>query len=273
MQRTKKEYLCKKNQMRKLLVIAVSIFTLVACTSKTETTEPKEENPTQISQEQTNPSQEAGCVNDSTGKGLKVLLINGSPRKNGNTYLALMEAAKQLEQNGIASELLQIGTEPAQGCIACNHCKKTGHCVFENELYNRAYNLMSECDGIIVGSPTYYGQPNGTLLCLIQRLCYSASNLMQNKPAAAVAVCRRGGATAVYQTLLMPFQMLNMPIVTSQYWNIVYGRDEGEAALDEEGLQTMRTMANNMAWMLKKIHNDTETPIREKEHKVTNFIK
>lgn len=259
--------------MRKLLVIAVSIFTLVACTSKTETTEPKEENPTQISQEQNKPSQEAGCIKDSTGKGLKVLLINGSPRKNGNTYLALMEAAKQLEQNGIASELLQIGTEPAQGCIACNHCKKTGRCVFEDELYNRAYNLMSECDAIIVGSPTYYGQPNGTLLCLIQRLCYSASNLMQNKPAAAVAVCRRGGATAVYQTLLMPFQMLNMPIVTSQYWNIVYGRDEGETAFDEEGLQTMRTMANNMAWMLKKIHNDTETPIREKEHKVTNFIK
>ena len=259
--------------MRKLLVIVVSIFTLVACTSKTETSEPKEENPTQISQEQNKPSQEAGCIKDSTGKGLKVLLINGSPRKNGNTYLALMEAAKQLEQNGIASELLQIGTEPAQGCIACNHCKKTGRCVFEDDLYNRAYNLMSECDGIIVGSPTYYGQPNGTLLCLIQRLCYSASNLMQNKPAAAVAVCRRGGATAVYQTLLMPFQMLNMPIVTSQYWNIVYGRDEGDAALDEEGLQTMRTMANNMAWMLKKIHNDTETPIREKEHKVTNFIK
>ena len=259
--------------MRKLLVIAVSVFTLFACTSKTETTEPKEENTTQIAQEQINLSQEAANHNDTTVKGLKVLLINGSPRKEGNTYLALTEAAKQLEQNGIAAEILQIGTEPTHGCIACNHCKKTGHCIFDDDLYNRAYNLMSECDAIIVGSPTYYGQPNGTLLCLIQRLCYSASSIMQNKPAAAVAVCRRGGATAVYQTLLMPFQMLNMPIVTSQYWNIVYGRDEGEAALDAEGLQTMRTMANNMAWMLKKIHNDPETPLREKEHQVTNFIK
>lgn len=258
--------------MRKLLVIAVAAITLVACTSKTETPEPKGENTMQTTQEQDKQSQEA-TLTDTTGKGLKVLLINGSPRREGNTYLALMETAKQLKQNGIESELLQIGTEPTRGCIACNHCKKTGRCVFEDDLYNRAYNLMSECDGIIVGSPTYYGQPNGTLLCLVQRLCYSASNLMQNKPAAAVAVCRRGGATAVYQTLLMPFQMLNMPIVTSQYWNIVYGCDEGEAALDEEGLQTMRTMANNMAWMLKKIHNDPETPIREKEHKVTNFIK
>lgn len=259
--------------MKKLLVIAVAAITLVACTSETETSESREENSAQITQEQNNLPQEIASLTDTIGKGLKVLLINGSPRKNGNTYLALMEAAKQLKQNGIASELLQIGSGPAQGCIACNHCKKTGRCVFEDDLYNRAYNLMSECDGIIVGSPTYYGQPNGTLLCLVQRLCYSASNLMQNKPAAAVAVCRRGGATAVYQTLLMPFQMLNMPIVTSQYWNIVYGRDEGEAALDEEGLQTMRTMANNMAWMLKKIHNDPEAPIREKEHKVTNFIK
>ncbi len=215
-----------------------------------------------------------GCLKDSTGRQLKVLLINGSPRKEGNTYLALMEAARQLEKHGIATELLQIGTQPMRGCIACNHCKKTGRCAFDDDLCNRAIDLMAECDAIIVGSPTYYGQPNGTLLSLVQRMCYAAPHLMQNKPAAAVAVCRRGGASAVYQTLLMPFQMLNMPIVTSQYWNIVYGRDEGEAALDAEGLQTMRTMANNMAWMLQMIHDENAgCPQREEERKVTNFIK
>lgn len=199
-----------------------------------------------------------------TLKDMKVLLINGSPRQKGNTHLALSEAAKQLEKNGIATELVEIGAKAIHGCIACNRCKETGRCIFDDDLCNRVIDLMADCDGIIVGSPVYYGQPNGTVLSLVQRLCYAASNVMQNKPAAAVAVCRRGGASAVYQTLLMPFQMLNMPVVTSQYWNIIYGRAEGEAALDTEGLQTMRTMADNMAWMLKKIHTgNTNYPERE----------
>ena len=199
-----------------------------------------------------------------TLKDMKVLLINGSPRQKGNTHLALSEAAKQLEKNGIATELVEIGAKAIHGCIACNRCKETGRCIFDDDLCNRVIDLMADCDGIIVGSPVYYGQPNGTVLSLVQRLCYAASNVMQNKPAAAVAVCRRGGASAVYQTLLMPFQMLNMPVVTSQYWNIIYGRAVGEAALDTEGLQTMRTMADNMAWMLKKIHTgNTNYPERE----------
>ena len=158
---------------------------------------------------------------------MKVLLINGSPRQNGNTNLALTEAARQLEKNGITTELLQIGRQAMHGCVACGHCSQTNRCVFDDDLCNRAIDLMAQCDGLIVGSPTYYGQPNGTVLSLIQRMSYAASNVMQNKPAAAVAVCRRGGATAVYQTMLMPFEMQNMPIVTSQYWNIVYGRTEG----------------------------------------------
>ena len=196
---------------------------------------------------------------------MKVLLVNGSPRENGNTHLALTEAAKQLEKNGIGSEMLQIGRQAVHGCVACGYCHGKGHCVFDDDLCNRAIDLMAQCDAIIVGSPTYYGQPNGTVLSLIQRMSYAASSVMQNKPAAAVAVCRRGGATAVYQTLLMPFQMQNMPIVTSQYWNIVYGRSEGEAVLDTEGLQTMRTMADNMAFLLKRIHADGEPkyPTRE----------
>lgn len=205
---------------------------------------------------------------------MKVLLINGSPRQNGNTHLALTEAAKQLEKNGIATELMQIGASAIHGCIACNHCFNTGRCVFDDDLCNRAIDLMSQCDALIVGSPTYYGQPNGTVLSLMQRMSYAASEVMQNKPAAAVAVCRRGGASAVYQTLLMPFQMLNMPVVTSQYWNIVYGRTEGEAALDAEGLQTMRTMADNMAFLLKRIHADGNPQYPKREpHQATSFIK
>lgn len=260
--------------MKRIFIIALAALAFAACTHKTTSSESKEENTMQTEKETSKTEKQQVQLNDSTHKELKVLLINGSPRKEGNTYLALMEVSKQLEKNGIATELLQIGTQPMHGCTACNHCRKTGHCVFDDDLCNRAIDLMTECDAIIVGSPTYYGQPNGTLLSLVQRMCYAAPQVMQNKPAAAVAVCRRGGASAVYQTLLMPFQMLNMPIVTSQYWNIVYGRDEGEAALDAEGLQTMRTMADNMAWMLKKIHNDTpDYPQREAEHKVTNFIK
>lgn len=207
-------------------------------------------------------------------KNMKVLLINGSPRQNGNTHLALMEAAKQLQKNGIATELLQIGSQAVHGCIACNHCDKTGRCVFDDDLCNRAIDLMAQSDALIVGSPTYYGQPNGTVLSLIQRMSYAASTVMQNKPAAAVAVCRRGGASAVYQTLLMPFQMQNMPIVTSQYWNIVYGGREGEASLDAEGLQTMRTMADNMAFLLRSIHTDADPDYPQREsHQVTSFIR
>ena len=207
---------------------------------------------------------------------MKVLLINGSPRKEGNTHLALMEAAKQLEKNGIETELLEIGPAPVRGCIACNQCKirPFRRCVFDNDLCNRSIELMEGCDGLIVGSPTYYGQPNGTILSLIQRMSYAGSHAMQNKPAAAVAVCRRGGASAVYQTLLMPFQMQNMPIVTSQYWNIVYGAIQGQAGLDAEGMQTMRTMADNMAWLLKKIHADGAQDIPQREPKqVTSFIR
>ena len=193
---------------------------------------------------------------------MKVLLINGSPHKQGNTFLALSEVAKQLEKNCIESEILQIGTKPVRGCIACGTCKAKGEnrCVFDDDLCNQAIAKMAEADALIIGSPVYYGQPNGTLTSLVQRMLYAGGVLLQNKPAAAVAVCRRGGATAALQTMTMPFQIMNMPLVTSQYWNIVYGRMEGEAALDAEGMQTMRTLADNMAWMLQ---NTTKKPERE----------
>lgn len=194
---------------------------------------------------------------------MKVLLINGSPRKDGNTSIALSEVAKQLSVEGIDSEIVWIGNKPIRGCIACGQCKEQalGRCVFDDDVCNRISGKFAEADALIVGSPVYYGQPNGALLSIIQRAFYSNGANISGKPAASVAVCRRGGATAVFEVLNMPFQMMNMPIVTSQYWNIVYGRTPGDAALDSEGLQTMRTLARNMAWLLRST-NGVKAPGR-----------
>ena len=182
---------------------------------------------------------------------MKALIINGSPRQKGNTSIALTEIAKQLEKLGIESEIVWIGNKPVRGCIACNTCKdKPGACVFDDDVCNGISAKMHSSDALIVGSPVYWGQPNGAVLSIIQRAFYSNGAAFRGKPAAAVAVCRRGGATATFETLNMPFQMMSMPVVTSQYWNIVYGREPGQAALDREGLQTMRTLANNMAALL-----------------------
>ena len=207
---------------------------------------------------------------------MKVLLINGSPHKQGNTFLALSEAAKTLAANEIETEIVQIGVKPVRGCIACGQCKQKelGRCVFDDDICNRISEKLDDADALIVGSPVYYGQPNGAVLSLIQRMFFSAGEKVQNKPAAAVCVCRRGGAPAAFQAMNMPFQMMNMPVVTSQYWNIVYGREEGQAALDTEGMQTMRTMANNMAWLLKKIHAERELNYPEREPwKPMHFIR
>ena len=183
---------------------------------------------------------------------MKVLLINGSPRQKGNTSVALAEIAGQLEKHGIETETAWIGVKPVRGCIACNACRnKPGACAFDDDVCNRISEKLAGADALVIGSPVYYGQPNGALLAVVQRMFYSNGSAVKGKPAAAVAVCRRGGATAAFQTLNIPFQMMNMPVVTSQYWNIVYGREPGQAALDAEGMQTMRTLANNMAALLK----------------------
>ena len=189
---------------------------------------------------------------------MKVLLINGSPRQYGNTAIALTEVAKQLTKEGIESEIVWIGNKPIRGCIACGQCKarSLGQCVFDDDICNKISEKFKESNALIVGSPVYYGQPNGALLSIIQRAFYSNGANISGKPAASIAVCRRGGATAVFESLNMPFQMMNMPIVTSQYWNIVYGHTEGDAALDTEGLQTMRTLARNMAWLLKATNGE-----------------
>lgn len=179
-------------------------------------------------------------------------MINGSPHPKGNTSVALAEIAKTLEQEGIGSEIVWLGNKPVRGCIACNRCKENpGACVFNDDVCNIISAKYADADALIVGSPVYYGQPNGALLSVIQRSFYSNGAAVQGKPAAAVAVCRRGGSTAVFESLNMPFMMMNMPVVTSQYWSIVYGREPGQAALDSEGMQTMRALGRNMAWLLK----------------------
>ena len=197
---------------------------------------------------------------------MKVLLINGSPRKEGNTATALAEVAKQLEKEGFESEIVWIGNKPIRGCAVCGQCaaKGLGRCVFDDDVCNSISEKFAGANALIVGSPVYYGQPNGALLSVIQRAFYSNGANIAGKPAASIAVCRRGGATAAFESLNMPFQMMNMPLVTSQYWNIVYGRTPGEAALDKEGMQTMQTLARNMAWLLKST-NGEKAPGRPKD--------
>lgn len=204
---------------------------------------------------------------------MKVLLINGSPHPKGNTYTALSEVEKALQANGIETEIISIGAKAVQGCIACGCCATTGQCAFNDDLYARIRESVKSADGIIIGSPVYYAGPNGSLCALLDRLFYSSSNLLQYKPAAAVAVCRRGGASATFDRLNKYFTITNMPVVSSQYWNSVHGRLPGEAQYDEEGLQTMRTLGNNMAWMLKNIGKGGQ-PIPQAEPRIaTNFIR
>ena len=202
---------------------------------------------------------------------MKVLLINGSPRAEGNTHIALSEVAKALEANGVEAEIVSIGTKAVQGCIACGRCREMGRCVFHDELYDKVRERLAGADGLVVGSPVYYAGPNGSLCALLDRLFYSSADLLRYKPAAAVAVCRRGGASAAFDRLNKYFTIAQMPVVSSQYWNILYGACAGETAQDAEGLQTMRTLGRNMAWMLKSLSGQ---PLPEREPAVkTNFIR
>lgn len=204
---------------------------------------------------------------------MKVLLINGSPRKSGNTNIALSEAAKALEGEGVETEIVHIGTKAVQGCIACGKCGELGRCVFKDELYNNVREKLKEADGIIIGSPVYYAGPNGSLCALLDRLFYSASEFLKYKPAASVAVCRRGGASATFDRLNKYFTISNMPVVSSQYWNSVHGRLPGEASQDAEGLQVMRTLGRNMAWLLKSIREGGQPRPEAEPREVTSFIR
>ncbi len=204
---------------------------------------------------------------------MKVLLINGSPRRQGNTFTALSEVAGALEKEGVETQIISIGAKAVQGCIACNKCAELGRCVFKDDLYNTVREALCDADGFIVGSPVYYAGPNGSLCALLDRLFYSASGLLRYKPAASIAVCRRGGASATFDRLNKYFTISNMPVVSSQYWNIIHGLLPGEASQDAEGLQIMRTLGRNMAWLLKNIQaGGVERPVPE-ERQATNFIR
>ncbi len=203
---------------------------------------------------------------------MKVLLINGSPRREGNTYIALKECAAEIEKYGVETELFHIGNGPVRGCIACRACAKTGACAFTDDVMPQMLRKMQEADGIVIGSPTYYAGPNGALCALLDRAFYSGQESLRYKPGAAVTVCRRGGASAALDRLNKYFTINEMPLITSQYWNIVYGREAGEALLDAEGLQTMRTLGKNMAHAVRALHASA-CPALEEAHARTSFIR
>lgn len=182
---------------------------------------------------------------------MKVLLINGSPHHDGNTNRALTEVANQLKNHGIDSKILWIGVKPVQGCVSCNQCLTSGRCAINDNLYNDVRLELESSDAIIVGSPTYYGGPNGSLCALLDRIFYSSQQHLQNKVWAALTVCFRGGATTAFQRLNMYADMSNMIHATSQYWNFAFGYKPGDVEKDSFGLQTMRTLADNVAWLLK----------------------
>ena len=203
---------------------------------------------------------------------MKVLLINGSPRAEGNTYFALKECAGEIEKYGIGTEIFQIGTAPVRGCVGCGTCYKLGHCVFEDDIMPEMLKKMQEADGIVIGSPTYYAGPNGALCALLDRVFYSAAKTLKHKPGAAVAICRRGGASAALDRLNKYFTINEMPLITSQYWNLAYGAKPGEVLQDAEGLQTMRTLGRNMAYALRT-QEGRPCPESDEKHQWTNFIR
>lgn len=205
---------------------------------------------------------------------MKVLIISGSPRVNGNTAIALNEMATIFQAEDITTEMVRIGSQQIRGCIACYFCKKHGRCVFD-DLVNQVATQFQDADGLVIASPVYFASANGTLISFLDRLFYSTSFDKTMKVGAAIAVARRGGTTATYDELNKYFAISGMPIASSQYWNGVHGCEAGEAAQDLEGLQTMRVLARNMAFLMKSIALGKERyglPEREEFH-ATNFIR
>ena len=183
---------------------------------------------------------------------MKVLMINGSPRANGNTSIALHEMEKVFQEEGIESEILHIGNKEIRGCIACGSCAEKGKCVFQ-DMVNEAAPKFQECDGLVVGSPVYYASANATLIAFLTRLFYSTHFDKTMKVGAAVVAARRGGLSATFDELNKFFTIAGMPVASSQYWNSINGRAAGEASQDIEGLQIMRTLAKNMSFLMKSI--------------------
>ncbi len=205
---------------------------------------------------------------------MKVLMINGSPHAKGNTAIALEEMRKVFEAEGVETELLHIGNKDIRSCIACGTCFKKGSCVFEDEV-NAAAEKFKVCDGLVVGSPVYYASANATLVAFLTRLFYSTPFDKTMKVGAAVVAARRGGLSAAFDELNKFFTISGMPVASGQYWNSIHGREQGEAVQDAEGLQSMRTLARNMTFLMKSIALGKEKyGLPEKESfERTNFIR
>ncbi len=205
---------------------------------------------------------------------MKVLLINGSPRANGNTALALEEMVKVFAQEGIETEIVHVGNKDIRGCLACTSCYKDGVCVVD-DIVNECKAKFEECDGMVVASPVYYASANGTLISFLDRLFYSSHFDKRMKVGASIAVARRGGCSATFDQLNKYFTISGMPVASSQYWNSVHGAAPGQASEDAEGLQTMRTLAKNMTFLMKSIVLGKERfglPEKEAPQR-TNFIR
>lgn len=207
---------------------------------------------------------------------MKVLLLNGSPKPTGNTNAALEEVAAVLKSEGIEIEIFQLGNGPVRDCIGCGGCAKGEGCVFTDDKVNDFTKIAENCDGFVFGTPVYYAHPTGRVLSFLDRVFYSASGVFAHKPAASVVVARRGGCSASFDVMNKYFGISQMPIAGSTYWNMVHGRVPGEAALDLEGMQTMRNLARSLAWMMKCFALGREQgiplPQTERGH-VTHFIR
>lgn len=205
---------------------------------------------------------------------MKVLIINGSPRVNGNTSVAVREMEKVFAEEGVKTEVVQVGNKDIRGCIACGYCRENGKCVF-NDVVNELAPKFEEADGLVVASPVYYASANATLIACLTRLFYSTPFDKSMKVGASVVCARRGGCSATFDELNKFFTISNMPIASSQYWNSIHGREQGQAEMDEEGRQTMRVLARNMSFLMKSIALGKEKyglPEKE-EHLWTHFIR
>ncbi len=205
---------------------------------------------------------------------MKVLLVNGSPHVNGCTYTALSEVEKALQEQGVETEIIHIGGKTIQGCRGCWACLKGGKCVFEDEV-NAFVEKAKDADGFVFGTPVYYASANGTLVSFMDRVFYSGGKHLAYKPAASVVSCRRGGASTTFDVLNKYYTINRMPVVSSNYWNEIHGNKASEAAQDEEGLQTMRILGYNMAWLIKCIAAGKKEGIEPKSERkiMTNFIR
>lgn len=205
---------------------------------------------------------------------MKVLILNGSPRTNGNTSIAVSEMKKVFDKEGIETEVIQVGNKDIRGCMACGACGNLGKCVFD-DIVNEVAEKFKEADGLVLASPVYYASANATLVALLDRLFYSTAFDKTMKVGASVVCARRGGCSATFDELNKYFTISNMPVASSQYWNSIHGRGEGDAQMDEEGKQTMRVLARNMSFLMKSIALGKEKyGLPEKEERAwTHFVR